>query len=788
MKIVGCVLDQHDLRLLAVAAFMCALACLTTCALLYRARAADGRVRIAWTVLAAGEFGGGVWSLHFVAMLAYMPALRIGFAAWPTALSVAAAAIGAWAAFSVVLIPRQSTAKLALAAGFLVCGVAVMHYTGVSAMRVPGTLTLDPGGVAWSVAASGAIALAAVRRLRALDTPAQFAAAAALLALAIFALHFQGMSAIDLQLGGPAASTAGELEAVTLAASVAVVSIALLAVGLALTVMDWHLSQRQSQEKERLRQLVGISFEGLLIERDGVVLDVNERLCELAGRDASSLIGQPLDRLALRPAAQDGTGAPSQEQHLLRSDGGLVPVECLVRPVTYEGRPANAIALRDLTDRHSSEAALIRMAHHDPLTGLPNRLLLDKRMTESLAAGSAAGRSVAVLCLDLDGFKSVNDLHGHAVGDELLIQVARRLEAELREEDTLARLGGDEFVVVVPAKPGSHDALADRLVRTLSQPFVAAGQPVVVGASIGIALCPAHARDGAELLRCADIAMYCAKDAGRHTFRVFDPAMDQFIQDQQALERDLREAMEQDTISLHYQPLVNAMTGCIEGYEALLRWQHPTRGMVPPSVFVPLAEEKQLIQPLGRWVLETACREAAGWEAPLRVAVNLSPRQFRHADLPDYVFDMLRRTGLPPDRLELEVTEGVLIDDPDHAVHMLSTLRAGGVRVSLDDFGTGYSSLSYLRRFPLDKIKIDKSFVDGLAGSDPQSASIVAALIALAHTLGLSVTAEGVETVEQLQELQRRACNQVQGYLLGKPSRERLTGMSVAVGQASPVS
>lgn len=788
MRIVGCVIDQHDLRLLAVAAFMCALACLTSCALLCRARAAGGRVRIAWTVLAAVEFGGGVWALHFVAMLAYMPALRIGFAVWPTLLSAVAAMAGAWAAFFIVLMPRQTMVKMVMAAGFLVCGVASMHYMGVSAMHVPGTLTLDAGGVVWSVAASGIVALAAVRLLRAPDTPAQFAIASALLALAVCALHFQGMSAINLQLGGPAAGPAGELEAVTLAASVAVVSIALLAVSLALTVMDRHLSQRQSQEKERLRQLVDISFEGLLIERDGMVLDVNERLCELAGRDARSLIGQALDRLALKSAVRGSTDAQPKEHHLLRSDGALVPVECLVRPVTYEGLPANAVALRDLTDRHSSEAALIRMAHHDPLTGLPNRLLLDKRLTESLAVGTPDGKSIAVLCLDLDGFKSVNDLHGHAVGDELLIQVARRLEAELRDDDTLARLGGDEFVVVVPARSGSHDALADRLVRALGQPFVVAGQSVVVGASVGVALCPAHAQSGAELLRCADIAMYCAKEAGRHTFRVFDPAMDQFLQDQQALERDLRDAIKHEAMSLHYQPLVNAITGRVEGYEALLRWEHPTRGMVPPSVFIRLAEEKQLIQSLGRWVLETACREAAGWEGSLRVAVNLSPRQFQHADLPDYIFDLLRRTGLRPDHLELEVTEGVLIDDPDHAMHVLSTLRAGGVRVSLDDFGTGYSSLSYLRHFPLDKIKIDKSFVDGLTSGDPQAVSIVTALIALAHTLGLSVTAEGVETAEQLQHLQRQACNQVQGYLLGKPSRERLASMTVIVGHAGAVS
>lgn len=262
-----------------------------------------------------------MWSLHFVAMLAYMPTLRIGFAAWPTLLSAVVAIAFAWAAFFTVLMPRRTMLSTVLAAGFLVCSVASMHYTGVSAMRVPGALTLETGGVIWSVAVSGVFALAGVRLLRALNTPAQFAIAAALLALAICALHFQGMSAINLQLGGPAAYLDDGLEAVTMAASVAVVSIALLAVGLTLTVMDWHLSQRQSQEKDRLRQLVGISFEGLLIERGGVVLDVNERLCELAGRDAFSLIGQTLDRLALKPAVRDGTGASAQEHRLLRATG-----------------------------------------------------------------------------------------------------------------------------------------------------------------------------------------------------------------------------------------------------------------------------------------------------------------------------------------------------------------------------------------------------------------------------------------------------------------------------------
>ena len=786
MNVLGCIVDQHEPRLVAVAAVMCALACLTACALLSRARAARGRIRHGWTVFAAAEFGCGVWALHFVAMLAYMPGLRLGFDTWPTVLSAGAALLGAWAAFATTLLPRQSTLERASAAFWLVLGVASMHYLGMSAMRVPGVLALDPAGVAGSIAVSGLFAMAAIHALGRLDTVWRFARAAALLAIAVCVLHFGGMGALTLTLGGTIPDRAADLQSTTLAASVAVVSIALLGVGFALTLMDWHLRQRQTQERERLRQLVGVSFEGLLIERDGMILDANDRLGQMAGTSTATLVGQTLGGLGLGAAIRAAKeGAAPRDQHLLRADGRAVPVECLVRPVTYEGQPANAVAVRDLTDRRDSEAALVRMARHDMLTGLPNRLLLDTRLAETLAAAVPTSRPVALLCIDLDGFKSVNDLLGHAAGDELLIQVARRLEGELREDDTLARIGGDEFVVIAPARTGSHEALADRLVRTLAQPFDLSGQTITIGASIGIALAPAHASSPAELLRCADIAMYCAKDAGRNGHRLFEPAMDHALQERQSLERDLRQAIEQETIALHYQPLVNAGSGSVEGYEALLRWHHPTRGAVPPSVFVPLAEEKHLIRALGRWVLETACRTAAAWDAPLSIAVNLSPRQFQEPDLPDYIFDVLRRTGLAPGRLELEVTEGVLVENPEHAARFLSRLRGHGIRVSLDDFGTGYSSLSYLRRFPLDKIKIDKSFVDHMA-HDRQSAAIVHGLINLAHTLGLTVTAEGVETLEQLQELQRNACNQVQGYLLGRPAKDRLDHAVVAAAAAPP--
>ena len=439
------------------------------------------------------------------------------------------------------------------------------------------------------------------------------------------------------------------------------------------------------------------------------------------------------------------------------------------RPTADGGRVGT---FEDITEQQAASTRISFMAHYDALTGLPNRVLFDQRLDEALVSAKLHGGTVAVLGLDLDRFKPVNDIHGHAVGDKLLVAVAKRLQSAMRETDVVARLGGDEFAIMLPLAQEADLAcfsMAERIVAHLSEPFTVGDQVLNIGVSIGIALHPADGGTGAELQRCADIAMYRAKEAGRSMFRVFEPSMDEDLQARRLLERDLRTAIEQGALELHYQRLVCCQTGAAQGYEALLRWQHPTRGAVPPSVFVPLAEETGLIVRLGRWVLETACCDATAWVEPATVAVNLSPLQFRQPDLPTMILDTLAWSGLDPSRLEVEITEGILIDDPARAVETLTTLRKAGVHVSLDDFGTGYSSLSYLRHFPLDKIKIDKSFIQEMA-SDPQSASIVETLVSLAHTLDLTVTAEGVETEEQLIVLQRQLCDQVQGFFLGRPS------------------
>ena len=430
----------------------------------------------------------------------------------------------------------------------------------------------------------------------------------------------------------------------------------------------------------------------------------------------------------------------------------------------------------DVTERKRAEAQIAYLARHDVLTGLPNRVSFQGKLSETLPL-TGWGEQVAVLCLDLDRFKPVNDTLGHSVGDALLRQVAERLRACVRDTDTVARLGGDEFAIIHSgsACPKSATLLADRIVESLSRPFSVDGHQISIGTSIGIAVAPADACEADQLLRNADMALYRAKNDGRGQHRFFATEMDEMMQARRALELDLRRAVACHEFELHYQPLVSVASGEITGFEALLRWNHPTRGIISPGEFVPLAEEIGLIVPIGEWVLREACTAAATWPEEIRVAVNLSPVQFRSGNLSRAVVTALARSGLTPDRLELEITEGVLLADNKATLSTLHSLRDIGVRFAMDDFGTGYSSLSYLRSFPFDKIKIDQSFVHNIfVGTE--ALSIIRAVTDLGRNLGMSTTAEGIETEEQLQQLRAEGCSEVQGFHLGRP----MTAASVA--------
>jgi diguanylate cyclase (GGDEF)-like protein/PAS domain S-box-containing protein len=453
----------------------------------------------------------------------------------------------------------------------------------------------------------------------------------------------------------------------------------------------------------------------------------------------------------------------------VRADGSLIDVAIYARLLTFDDRAAVLLALMDITERKRAEARLAFLAQHDALTGLPNRPLLHQRLDGLLAQTRRGGDKVAVLVLDLDNFKTINDTFGHAVGDRLLKAVARRLRSSLREEDAVARLGSDEFAVVQAnvARPEDVALLARRLIETLGGPYMLDGHTIVSSASIGIAVAPGDGDDAEKLLKNADMALSRAKSEAPGTFSFFEAEMDAQAQARRRIETDLRAAIERDVLQPFYQPLIDLRGGRITGFETLVRWPDPVRGMIPPGEFIPVAEETGLIHAIGSLILRRACMDAAQWPDDVRVAVNLSPLQFRIGNLLAVVMDALKTSGLPARRLELEITETLLLDRSDHVLATLHALRALGVRISMDDFGTGYSSLSYLRSFPFDKIKIDQSFVRDL-GSNHDAQAIVRSIISLGVGLGITITAEGVETEAELNCLRAEGCHEGQGYLFSR--------------------
>jgi len=428
----------------------------------------------------------------------------------------------------------------------------------------------------------------------------------------------------------------------------------------------------------------------------------------------------------------------------------------------------------DVTERRRVEARIAYMAHHDALTDLPNRALLCERIEHAFARAHRFGEVFTILYMDLDRFKSVNDTLGHPVGDGLLKAVADRLRGCTRDTDLVARMGGDEFAILQIGAESASDAdqLAERIREVVSAPYQVDGHSVIIGTSIGIAIAPDSGVSADQLLKNADLALYRAKADGRGTHRFFEAGMDEELQTRRLIELDLRKALTAGEFEVFYQPLVRLSDGAITGYEALLRWHHPERGFIPPSEFVPIAEEIGLIVPLGEWVLRQACGQAANWDSAIKIAVNLSPIQLRSRDLVQVVMLTLASSGLAATRLELEITESVFLQDNELTLSILHDLRGFGVRIAMDDFGTGYSSLSYLRSFPFDKIKLDRSFVRDL-GVRPDSIAIVQSIAALGANLGMTTIAEGIETEEQMERLREAGFVEGQGYLFGRPQPVR---------------
>jgi diguanylate cyclase (GGDEF)-like protein/PAS domain S-box-containing protein len=538
-------------------------------------------------------------------------------------------------------------------------------------------------------------------------------------------------------------------------------------------------TQALRESEERLDKFMQASAEGIAFHRDGVVTDANPPLCAMLGYTLAEVVGRhAIDFVAPEhrsqaQAALDGGEDLSYESAVIRKDGKRIPVELIGRTLVYGDEKLRMSVVRDLRDRHAAQARIHHLAHHDALTGLPNRMSFMERLEGRIERARLSNQSLALLFVDLDHFKRVNDSLGHLVGDQLLQTVAARISASLRAGDLVARFGGDEFIVLIDDAARDDVAqVAHKLLQAIELPVEAEGRDLSVTPSVGIAMFPQDGETSTELIKNADTAMYIAKSHGRANCQFFDPAVASAAYQALVLESELAQALQRDEFVLHFQPQVRAVDGALAGIEALIRWRHPERGLLRPDAFIALAEQQRVMLPISQWVLRCAARTALRWRAEglvdVPVAVNLSSMQFRAAGFVDTVAQVLLEEGIPGAWIELELTERMLMDDIDDVKRTLQRLRALGMRVSIDDFGTGHSSLAHLKELPIDVLKIDQSFVRDLP-HERGSVAIARAIVQMAHGLSLTVVAEGVETEAQREFLVDVGCDVLQGELVSAP-------------------
>jgi diguanylate cyclase (GGDEF)-like protein/PAS domain S-box-containing protein len=653
-------------------------------------------------------------------------------------------------------------------------GIAVMHYTGMAAFEVQGRIIWDLPLVTASIVLGAVIGAAALPVGLRADSLKWKLSGALLLTLAICSHHFTAMGAASLIPDPTISISDTALPSGWLAIAVAVASAIILMLALAGVALEMRDRRRGELENARMRGLANAAIEGLVVCEGDKIITVNDSFSALAGRPAGAIVGTNLEQhfaeevIRLRLWDRPNNAV---EGELLRADGSRLPVELIQRSVDFAGKPHRAIAVRDLSARKEAENHIQFLAHHDALTGLPNRVSFNAKLDREIKQAAEAEQRLAILCIDLDRFKEVNDLFGHSAGDRALQAVAARVTGILDENQMMARLSGDEFAIIIPEllNPTTAGLIAESILESLQAASESGEVDGAIAASIGIAIFPDDATDRNALLTHADTALYRAKKEGRGTYRFFEASMGASVRDRRILEHDLRNAIARGELSLVYQPQKEISSGEITGFEALLRWKHATRGNISPVEFIPVAEDTGAILPIGEWVLRAACREAAAWTKPLTMAVNVSAVQVHNADFAHTVHEILYETGLAPQRLELEITETALVRDLHRALATLRRIKMLGVRIAMDDFGTGYSSLSNLRAFPFDKIKIDASFIKSVNVND-QAAAIVRSVLGLGRALKLPVLAEGVETAAELEFLKNEFCNEVQGYLVGRPA------------------
>ncbi|MEX0299240.1 MAG: EAL domain-containing protein [Kordiimonas sp.] len=770
------IVGKHDYQLLLIALALCLISSFTAVSLNERARASSEKQRDHWILLAAASLGVGVWATNFISVLAYDLKFDASYSL-PVALAalvmpILIASLG----FRVATYNRTKRARGA--AGLIVgLGIVGVHFLTVFAIDFSGSIQQNLDYVVVAVAAGLGLSGAAHVGMNKTQDIVRYCVSAGLLTAAVCGTHFIAMAGVSFDLDSVASgSTSTVLEAYWVI-GVSLVTLGFLGYCLSSAFVERTDAEGKTLEAVRLKSLADAALEGIVVmDAGGHVVNVNESFSNLSGRRLSELRGHHLQRYFADFEGNDNICSLTEglahlpEVGLHNLSGTPIPTELFFKQANVNGEIQHIAVVRDLREKKEAEQQISYLSNYDMLTGLANRQLMMDGLRHAVPFAARNKSIVAIFYIDVDGFKELNSVAGQQGGDALLTILATRLKACAGDADTVARIGADQFCIIQEKIEQAEEAgnLAELICKRVSEPFSVGSSIASVSVSIGIAAAPNDAEMPSDLLACAEIAMKNAKASAGNSYNFYEEALDKAQFQRRQLKTDLVGAIERGEITMAYQPQFGARESEAIGFEALVRWQHPKRGAIGPAEFIPLAEESGHVIELGQWIIEEACSEAASWTKPLTIAVNLSPVQFQQAELPEIVAAALKESGLAPERLEIEITEGVLINDVDHALQVLGRLKASGAKLAMDDFGTGYSSLSYLRRFPFDKLKIDKSFIRNLHDSE-QSRCIVRGMIGLAHGLKVPILAEGVETEEQFAMLRVEGCDEIQGYFLGKP-------------------
>lgn len=751
--------------------------------------------RYIWMISGAFAMGMGIWAMHFVAMLAFHLSISVTYDVTLVIVSIIPAILSSGIALYIISRPVMGKKQVLLGALFMATGIVSMHYTGMEAMKMNAEIDYNP--VLWTLSAVIAF-VASVVALYLLSFVSQNyktskiwlvkLGSAVLMGIAISGMHYTGMSAASYKAHQHHTDLASTpFNSTLLAYAIGIVILILLGMVFISTFIDRRFEYQSILSERKFRSVIESANDSIILsDRTGTIISWNKGAELIFGFNEKEALGKNLQIIIpdkFKVAHQQGmeryllSGEPKMigntvELEGLRKDGSEFPIELSLAAWQEDDQVYFSSIIRDITERKRNEKKINQMVYRDPLTGLPNRLLLNDRLSQALELADENKQTIGIMFIDLDRFKYINDTLGHAVGDQLLIEIAKRIQACVGKNDTVCRQGGDEFIVLIPNTTADEvSKIAQQIVDLFSSSVMVNEQELFVTPSIGIAMYPGDGRDIETLIKNADTAMYRVKEQGKNNFQFYTPEMNEAVTKKMKLEIGLRKALERDEFKIVYQPQIDVETGGIIGVEALLRWHHPEWGTISPAEFIPIAEETGLILQIGEWVLHGACRQNKAWQnagyAPLRMAVNISSRQFQQSDLVERVSRILRETELEPQYLELELTESI-IQDSKYAVAKMQQLKEMGIHLSIDDFGTGYSSLSYLKTFPIHTLKIDQSFTRNIY-ADPKDASLVETIIAMAHNLNLKVIAEGVETEEQLQFLQQKQCNEAQGYYFSRP-------------------